>query len=106
MILSVETTIPQFNDALADFIREERLEIPKGLRYQGRLLGKRLIDFTPPNTLAQGRAATARDIRRAVMPLRQRDFKSKEIKKLIRDRDYSALEIIFARFKDGELKNA
>jgi hypothetical protein len=104
MIAAIDTTIPQFNDALAAFIKFERVTIPEGLRTQGRLLGLRLVQFTPPKTRAQGRAAVKRDIQRAVRPLRPAGFRSPEIRRLIRQRDYDGLQSIFERSR-GELKN-
>ena len=65
--------------------------LPKALRGEGRQLASRLVRFTPPKTLSQGRKAVARDIRRAVLPLRPGDFDSKRIRQLIRKRDYSGL---------------
>ncbi len=65
------------------------------------LLGKMLIQFTPPATRDQGQKTVARDIQRAVTPLRVADFKSRGMRKMIRDRDYTALEAVFAKFERG-----
>ena len=56
------------------------------------------VRFTPPKTLAQGRKAVARDIQRAVRPLRPADFRSHRIRKLIRKRDYAGLEAVSTAF--------
>ncbi len=101
MKLSLESNAPEYSHALTEFIRFYAVEIPKGLRYQGRLLAQELIKKTPPDTRAQGRRAVERDIQRAVRPLRPQDFSSKDIRALIRKRDYDALETVFSRFPDS-----
>ncbi len=55
----------------------------------------------PPVERAVFRRIQARDIRRAVLPLRPGDFDSKRIRQLIRKRDYSALEAVFANFPES-----
>lgn len=60
----VQSDASQFHDALVSFIKEKQVPVADALRFQGRLLGKRLIEFTPPQTRAQGKLAVERDIRR------------------------------------------
>src|SRR4051794_29480305 len=79
----------RFHDALLRFIKLERRSLADGLRFQGRKLGERVMDFTPPKTQAQGRAAVARQVPLAVKPLNERSFSgsdrtSKRIRTLIR----------------------
>lgn len=97
--LSVHTR--EFNDAVNRYVLVLGKDARQAIRYQSMLLGKRLIQFTPPATRAQGRKAVARDIERAVTPLRPLDFKSPGIRRLIRARDYAGLEAVFARFEQG-----
>jgi hypothetical protein len=101
MKLNVEVDYQDYAEALREFIRERGTTLPKALRFEGRQLALRLVKFTPPKTRAQGRKAVARDIQRAVRPLRPADFSSKRIRQLIRKRDYGALEAVFARFPQG-----
>jgi len=98
---TVDIEYQDYATALSDFIRERGTLLPKALRGEGRLLATRLVRFTPPKTLSQGRKAVARDIQRAVRPLRAADFTSQRIRKLIRKRDYAGLEAVFARFPKG-----
>jgi hypothetical protein len=98
MKLSLDSNAENYSRALREFIQFYGIEIPKALRYQSRLLAQEFIRKTPAKTRAQGRNAAQRDIQRAVRPLRARDFKSKDIRALIRKRDYKALEIVFSRF--------
>jgi hypothetical protein len=104
--LSFDDNIPALSDALASFIKYERVTIPQGLRYQGRLLGQRLIDFTPPKNRSQGRAAVLRDTVRATHPLKPSFFTSAKIRNLVRKRDYAALEAVFSKFHSGILAGA
>jgi hypothetical protein len=46
------------------------MDIPKALRFQGRHLAKKTMDFTPPRTHAQGKKAVVRDIERLFLGLR------------------------------------
>jgi hypothetical protein len=101
MNLSVDVDYKDYAEAIGEFIRERGTTLPKALRFEGRQLALRLVRLTPPRTLSQGRKAVARDIQRAVRPLRPADFTSKRIRKLIRKRDYSGLEAVFARFPQG-----
>ena len=90
-----------FNDAVSRYVAELGKDARQAIRQQSMFLGRKLLQFTPPATRAQGRKAVARDIQRAVTPLRPGDFKSRGLRRLIRDRDYPALEAIFARFQRG-----
>lgn len=101
MNATVDIEYQEYATALSDFIRERGTLLPKALRSEGRLLASRLVRFTPPKTLSQGRKAVARDIQRAVRPLQAADFTSQRIRKLIRKRDYAGLEAVFARFPQG-----
>ena len=90
-----------FNDAVTRYVLELGKDARGAVRQQSMLLGKKLVQFTPPGTRAQGRKAVARDIRRAVTPIRPSDFDAPGIRKLIRKRDYAGLEVVFSRFKQG-----
>src|SRR5690606_31871936 len=92
----------EFNDAVTRYILTLGKDTRGAVRQQSMLLGKRLIQFTPPSTRAQGRRAVARDIRRAVTPVRPADFTSPDIRRLIRTRDYAGLEAVFGRFENGQ----
>jgi hypothetical protein len=98
---TVDIEYQDYANALAEFIRQRGTLLPKALRSEGRLLATRLVRYTPPKTRSQGRKAVARDIQRAVRPLRAADFSSLRIRKLIRQRDYAGLEAVFARFPQG-----
>lgn len=106
MNLAFDSNAEEYANALREFMQFYSIEIPKALRRQGRLLAQELIKKTPPNTRAQGRRAVERDIKRAVRPLRPQDFASKEIRRLIRKRDYGALQAAFRYFRgNSDLQN-
>lgn len=106
MRINASSNLPEFQKMLLASMQFYRTDLPTELRKQSRLLGQRLIQFTPPNTRAQGRAAVQRDIHRAVRPLRRQDFKSKKLQKLLRERSYSGLQIVFDKLKTGDLRGA
>jgi hypothetical protein len=64
MSLKVDDT--RLNQAIGRYVAQLRLDGREVIRTQMRLLLQQSIKFTPPNTLAQGRKAVARDIQRAV----------------------------------------
>jgi hypothetical protein len=101
MNLVADSNSEAFSESLREFIRFYGVELPKALRYQSRLLAQEFIRKTPAKTRAQGRRAVERDIQRAVRPLRPQDFKSRNIRALIRKRDYHALETVFSRFPES-----
>ncbi|MBX3744162.1 MAG: hypothetical protein KF833_02530 [Verrucomicrobiae bacterium] len=100
-MLDLKVNAHGFNDAVTRYVLTLGKDARVAVRQQSMLLGRKLVQFTPPGTRAQGRKAVARDIRRAVTPIRPSDFEAPSIKKLIRKRDYAGLEVVFSRFKQG-----
>ncbi len=100
-MLDLTVNARAFNDAVTRYVLTLGKDARGAVRQQSMLLGKKLVQFTPPNTRAQGRKAVARDIQRAVTPIRPGDFASPAIRKLIRKRDYAALEVVFSRLPKG-----
>lgn len=64
-------------------MKSKKVSFIKGMQTQMRLLLKRIIDFTPPKTLSQGRARVASDIRKVLKPLDPNKIRSERIKRLI-----------------------
>ncbi len=90
----------EFSEAIGAYIRELNLSLPDGLRRQfGLLMTKNLIPLTPPKDKVQGEKAVKRDVGRAVRVLRAKDFESRGIRRLIRRKDYGALQKLFGRLK-------
>lgn len=69
------------------------------LAVQGRLLAARCQDFTPPQNVAQGRAAVARDLTNIFRPLSQSTFTDKGIRKIIRTDDRPAWDAVAKNFR-------
>lgn len=106
MKLIADSNSEAYSESLREFIRFYGVELPKALRYQSRLLAQEFIRKTPAKTRAQGRHAVERDINRAARPLRPQDFKSRDIRALIRKRDFHALEAVFRHFPESsDLRN-
>lgn len=75
-----------FNRQMAGLLRMVETDMPDEVRKQGRLWGERVMKFTPPKNLAQGRRAVKRDLHRFLIVREQgflefivREFGSKDI---------------------------
>lgn len=74
---------------------------------QMRLLLEHIIKLTPPKNAAQGRAATTRDIHRAVKPFSIHQYRDKRLESIIQKRDYTAFNRYFANIRGySPMKNA
>lgn len=69
------------------------------------LVGK-IIDFTPPNTLAQGRQAVATDISKVMRPFNPADIKTEGIREIVQRQDIAAFNIVASRAKAGPMMGA
>lgn len=91
MQLSAQIESQAIVKAINAFQDEVRWAPSKTIRFQGKPAMQKVAEFTPPKTLSQGRKAVARDIKRAVLPLRPNDFTNEKIKKAIKAKDYQGL---------------
>jgi hypothetical protein len=111
--------LEEFARALNDYQRSKKVPVQKAMKTQMRLLIKRILDFTPPNTYAEGRARVASDVRSATGLLdanltdgkdeagnKKLYWKNPKIRQLIKDRKDSVLTRIFSKFKQGAFKGA
>lgn len=87
----------RFDRAMAVLSREVEGGAPKVVKDETKLLLQQVIRFTPPKTLAQGRAAVARDVQRAMTPLDDTKFTSKKIATAIRQKNVNAMRDIVRR---------
>lgn len=106
MQLNVSSDAREYFAAFTEFRELVRWSPQRTIKYQGRLLFQKVIQFTPPNDRAQGRKAVARDIKNAVAPIKADAFESKHIKDLFRKRDYLGLTRVFASIGPGPLQGA
>lgn len=98
--LTFELDASELTRKMNRYVDELGLSGKEVVRDQTRLLLKQVIAFTPPKTLAQGRAAVARDIRRSMSPIvldmfpldRMRD----RVEELVEKQDVTGLRAVFA----------
>lgn len=69
MKLKLTSSGQEYGRALMQWLAQFRMSVRAGLRLQGRLLGERLIAFTPPQSAGQGRRRVEKDIRKVVLGL-------------------------------------
>ena len=70
------------------------------------LLLYKIIDFTPPNTLAQGRQAVASDISKVMRPFDPANVKTEGIREIVERQDIAAFNIVAQRAKSGYMHGA
>lgn len=112
MTAGVQVKFDGFTRAMNAWQEHFRKSPKATLKTQARLLLKRVLSFTPPqgdddNTpLTQGKLAVANQIRRAVLPLRPKDFrKNKRVREMVQKRDYAGLTSVFANGDWGPYTN-
>lgn len=73
-----------------------RLRVNQGefLRQQFRLLVKRLFDFTPPKSQAQGRKRVAKDIAKVLTPFDAARIRNKRLREIVRRGDIPAFNAV------------
>jgi hypothetical protein len=70
------------------------------------LLMAKIVELTPPRTLAQGRAAVGRDIEKTMRPFDPSTIRDKGIQKVVAERNIQAFNTIVGRIKAGPLRGA
>lgn len=63
-----------------------------------------VIKLTPPKTLAQGRAAVARDIRKTMRPFDPAAIETEGLREIVAKRDLVAYNILAGRVKSGRMR--
>jgi hypothetical protein len=112
--------LEDFGTAIGDWASARKVGIQKAMKYQMGLLAKQLMDFTPPDTLNQGRARVLDDVWYSVGYLpwflsggptnkRRPSLGATDLRKLIRSRSKNReknLTAYFSNFQSGALKGA
>lgn len=75
------------------------IELPKVIRTTARTLAVELMRLLPPKSLAQGRAAVARDVGRAVWLLDPSKIKQERFREAVQNRDMGAVQKIIDRLR-------
>ena len=96
--------LQKFAGAIGAYMRSKKVDAAKAMKAQFRLLVQRIIAFTPPRTLAQGRRRVQKDVKKATGLLDPEKFEKPYIQRLIQNSRYEQLTNIFARFGGGRLK--
>jgi hypothetical protein len=74
MQVSVTSNAPEYRNALLEWMANFGKNARQAVKYQGRLLGERVVAFTPPRNEAQGRARTTKDIHKVMLGLDKRQM--------------------------------
>lgn len=96
----------RFNAVLTRFKRELGQDFPATIKEEARRFLGLVIQFTPPKTGAQGNRAVKRDINRALALIEPRQYKNRELQRIIRERDYAAWDSVMQRSKFFKGKRA
>ncbi len=93
-----ETGADQLRKAIEAMSRYTRKSPVEVIRDQFRLLmARNVVPQTPPTTQFAGERTVKRDVQRSIHVMRARDFESKSMRRLLRERNYPELERIFRR---------
>ena len=106
MSLEISIESERFTNAMTVFGERLGIAAQKIVRYEAKALLGEVIKWTPPfktdtttgTPRMIGRTAVERDIRRAIYPLDESEWKSESIKKAITGKDTKALEAILKNF--------
>ncbi len=82
----------QFDRATLRYVQDLGLSFPEAVRRSARLLNAELLRFTPPKTQAQGRAAVARDIGRAMWLLDPKKIHNPILAAAVRDEEFDVVQ--------------
>ncbi len=103
-VLTINTQ--KWNERLAAYTSLTGQNMREGLYEEWPLLLEKIISFTPPKTLAQGRAATSRDLEKTMRPFDPSTVRTRGVREIISKRDIQAFNIVAGRAKGGPMKNA
>ncbi|MDB6017674.1 MAG: hypothetical protein JWR19_2163 [Pedosphaera sp.] len=67
MEINLTSNAKEYRAALVDFIGAFHVSVRQALKYQGRLMGEKLITLTPPRTQKQGERRVSADIKRIIL---------------------------------------
>ena len=90
-----------YRDALNQFVYRLNADGQLLLKEEMRLLLRDVVSFTPPKTMAQGRAAVYTDLARNAAPLDPQKIKMKRMAEVVRKRDVEAIQKIADNLKGG-----
>lgn len=104
--MSIEIDTSVWNRNLAAYSKTVGQGMRESLYQEWPLLMEKIIAFTPPKTLGQGRAATSGDLEKTMRPFNPAMLRSKGMKRIVDEMDVHAFNIVAQRVKSGPMKGA
>jgi hypothetical protein len=92
-----------WRDKIALYAAAFQKNMVEALNEEWPLLMEQVIRFTPPKTLAQGRAATNRDIRKTMRPFDPAAPRDSGLREVIEKKDIEGYNAIAANVKSGPM---
>lgn len=102
----ISINIENWKKRLGAYAAESGKNMREALYEEWPFLMEKIISFTPPKTLAQGRAATGRDIEKTMRPFDPSSIRMRGIREIVAKKDIQAFNIVAARSKRAPLQNA
>lgn len=100
VVFTIDTA--RWGAAVQVYAERTGIGIREALDEEWPLLISKIIDFTPPNTLAQGRAAVASDIRNIMRPFDPiGPFRTEGLREIVEKKDIAGFNILAARDHGG-----
>ncbi len=104
MAITIDTT--RWTRNLAAYSKQVDQQMRESLYQEWPLLMEKIIAFTPPKTLAQGRTATAGDLEKTMRPFDPKSIRSKGMAAIVSKQDIRAFNIIAQRVRSGPMAGA
>jgi hypothetical protein len=106
VIPTLDFSCARYQVQLRELIASSQADDRDFLTQQMLLLLRKIISFTPPHSLAEGRIATRRDVYRAVKPFEVDSFRDPRLKQIVEDCDYAAFGAFMQYVKNPALQGA
>jgi hypothetical protein len=97
--LATSVDLSAYDLAVLRYVRDLHLDGPRVVRFTGRLLAEELIRVTPPKTLAQGRAAVARDIGYAMWAIDPAKIHNSILRLAVQDQEFEVVQAFMANLR-------
>lgn len=104
MSITIDTT--KWHANIGAYAKLAGQNMRESLYQEWPLLMEKIIAFTPPKTLAQGRAATARDLAKTMRPFNPQAIRTKKLRKIVDEMDVRAFNILAQKVKSGPMAGA
>ncbi len=102
--MSIEINDSLWREKIAAYAKEFQKGMIESLNEEWPLLMEQVIRFTPPKTLAQGRAAVNRDIRKTMRPFDPAAIRSSGIQEIVDKKDIQGYNAVASRVTSGPMR--